>query len=280
MATFAFEFDMTLAQLNVTITPTVGTTTGYYAFELIAPTGVTVKSVAPNFFTSPIANADVTTTVTSVFTMALPLDINNVVQYGTYQFRALYKQAGGYGDDNNNFSEALRSALITKKLGAVVAVPNFGLNKIDVTDITNYGTATILSRVLQAYVVGGTVQSTSNDILPVTPIGDYIITLSSATSQSYAINSVYSATALQTVTAILSSISYYKNLPDNICKAKVILDKYDDIYCKEGRRLKDTELARYLQLTSRLALIGAALHAGSSISCAVDAMKELETLVK
>lgn len=280
MPNFAFEFDMTLAQLNVTITPTVGTTTGYYAFELIAPTGVTFKSVATNFFTSPITTADVTTTVSTVWTKALPLDINNVVQYGTYQFRALYKQAGGYGNDDNSFSEVFRTALITKKLGVVTAVPDFGLNQINITDITDYGTATITSRLLRGYVVGGTSQSSTGSTLAVAPIGDYIIDLNAVIRQAYTINAVYSATALQTVTAILSSISYYKNLPDNICKAKVILDGYDDIFCKEGRRLKDTELARYLQLTSRLALIGAALHASSSISCAVDAMKELETLVK
>lgn len=280
MATFAFEFDMVNAVVNVTIVPTAGTTTGYYAFEMIAPTGVTFKSVSTAFFTSPAANADATTPIIAAYQRALPKDINDVVLYGSYQFRALYKQSGSYGDDDNNFSEALRTVTITKKYGFVAVTPNFGLNHLVVVDITDYGLSTVTSRLITGYVVGGITATSTSNLLTIAPINDYILTLATATTQSYAINATYSATAKQSVSAIISTISYIKNLPDTINAAKVLLDSYDDIFCSQNRRLNDMELAKYLQITSKLALIGAALHVSSSISSAVEAMKELELLVQ
>lgn len=280
MATFAFEFDMVNAVVNVTIVPTAGTTTGYYAFEMIAPTGVTFKSVSTAFFTSPAANADATTPIIAAYQRALPKDINDVVLYGSYQFRALYKQSGSYGDDDNNFSEALRTVTITKKYGFVAVTPNFGLNHLVVVDITDYGLSTVTSRLITGYVVGGITATSTSNLLTIAPINDYILTLATATTQSYAINATYSATAKQSVSAIISTISYIKNLPDTINAAKVLLDSYDDIFCSQNRRLNDVELAKYLQITSKLALIGAALHASNSISSAVEAMRELELLVQ
>lgn len=280
MATFAFEFDMVNAVVNVTIVPTASTTTGYYAFEMIAPTGVTFKSVSTAFFTSPAANADATTPITAVYQRALPKDINDVVLYGTYQFRALYSQTGTYGNDTNSFSETLRSVSITKKYGVITVAPNFGLNNMLITDATDYGTATITSRLITGYVTGGVTATSTSNTLTISPINDYIITLATATTQTYTINATYSATALQAVSALTSASSYIKNLPDTINAAKVVLDSYDDIFCSQNRRLNDVELAKYLQITSKLALIGAALHASNSISSAVQAMKELELLVQ
>jgi hypothetical protein len=280
MASFAYEFDMVNSVVRITTTSTAETATGYYAFELIAPTGVKFKSVSTAFFATPAPNADSTYPVGSAFQISLPKDINDVVLYGTYQIRALYKETGVYGNNDNSFAEAFRNVAITKAYGLIDITPNLGLNQLDIVDTTDYGTSTVSSRLLTAYVIGGVATTSTNNTLSISPINDYVCQLTSNIVQTYSINATYSATALQTVNAIVSSISYIANLSTTIAAAKKLLDSYDDVFCSQNRRLTDNELAKYLQLTSKLALIGAALHASSSTPSAIDAMKELELLVQ
>lgn len=283
MATFRFIFNQVAKTVSVEVTPTAGATTGHYAFEITSPLGVIFKAVNADFFTSPATYSDMDTIIGGTWGgVALPLSIDGSILLGTYKFRTIAYEEGSFGINTMDFSAALNSYTIQKPTAKMTLTQNVGANTLVYQDATTYPSDNyITSRLFTATPVnGGASQTSTTAQLVVTPIANYKTTFVVNGYSNTIFNAVYLVGDYYTATTTILETLDYMSLADLICKARAKLKSLDDVFCKEGRRLTDSENALYLRISGLLGWIGAALHC-TQLECSVqDAILELSKLLK
>ena len=220
----------TIGKLRATATPRSGTTSGHVAFGVTAPNGAALKTINPNFATTPASFYDLIfsgTTPQTVDVANLVLDSNGQYMSGIYTLTWHYIFNGTFPGPttiDTSIDTVTYQFLLVNTEGSpnapkLTSSVNSSLSQLYINDLTDYTGVTILSHTIASTpIAGGTT---------VTVTG-YVQTLTLA-----AYTSILRADAEKTVTTNIGNVTIYEtftitqsiNSPTDYSTYKNVIDR-------------------------------------------------------